>query len=180
MHPVFNAKKSDPEGDYVRKWLPQLAKLPVEYIHCPWEAPPSLLASAGVRLGKQYPRRVIIDLEQARVDSHRAVMEVRSSPLGRKHRSKNGAEWIDLPMPNGSVRRISMITRVDYREGTLMELADVPYGVGGSEGTGSKKQPKSAGNQGAKNRQLRDEIKTKQTAGQRYVHTQSGEIQVHF
>ena len=38
MHPVYAAKACDPEGDYVRKWLPQLARLPVEYIHCPWEA----------------------------------------------------------------------------------------------------------------------------------------------
>ena len=35
MHPVFAAKSCDPEGDYVRRWLPQLAKLPIEFIHCP-------------------------------------------------------------------------------------------------------------------------------------------------
>jgi hypothetical protein len=52
MHPVFAAKKADPEGAYVREWLPALARLPAEYIHCPWEAPPSLLAAAGLRLEK--------------------------------------------------------------------------------------------------------------------------------
>ena len=47
MHPVYAAKKCDPNGDYVREWCPELANLPVEYIHCPWEAPPSMLAVSG-------------------------------------------------------------------------------------------------------------------------------------
>jgi deoxyribodipyrimidine photolyase len=178
MHPVFNAKKSDPEGDYVRRWLPQLSRLPVEYIHCPWEAPPSLLASAGVRLGTHYPRRVIMDLEQARINTHRAVMEVRSSRLGRHHRSKNGAEWIEV---NG--RKVYLVTRVDYREGSLLPLSDVPDDgagggtvPGGKKGGGHRQGGKTKG--GGKNAaavasvssrsDFRKEIKTTQTAAQRW------------
>ena len=48
-HPHPN-QACDPEGAYVRKWLPQLARLPVEYIHCPWEAPFGLRASARLTL----------------------------------------------------------------------------------------------------------------------------------
>ncbi|EOD31738.1 Deoxyribodipyrimidine photolyase/cryptochrome, partial [Emiliania huxleyi CCMP1516] len=77
MHPVFAAKSCDPEGDYVRRWLPQLAALPVEYIHCPWEAPFALRAAAGVVLGGNYPKRILDDLEAARRASHAAVMAVR-------------------------------------------------------------------------------------------------------
>jgi len=69
MHPVFAAKACDPDGDYVRQWLPQLRNLPREFIHCPWEAPATMLAAAGVSLGRQYPKRILIDLEAARRNS---------------------------------------------------------------------------------------------------------------
>ena len=159
----FNAKKSDPEGEYVRRWLPQLARLPVEYIHCPWEAPPSLLASAGIRLGDDYPRRVVTDLEQARIDSHRAVMEVRSSRLGRHHCCKNGAEWVEV---NG--RKVYLVTRVDYREGSLLPLSDVPHeGASAASDTGHNDGGKR-GKATRSSREWRKEIKTTQTAATRW------------
>ena len=45
-----NAKrqKFDADGAYVRRWVPELAGLPAEYLHCPWEAPSSVLAAAKV------------------------------------------------------------------------------------------------------------------------------------
>ena len=164
----------------MRRWLPQLSGLPVEYIHCPWEAPPSLLASAGVRLGTHYPRRVITDLEQARIDTHRAVMEVRSSRIGRYHRSKNGAEWIEV---NG--RKVYLVTRIDYREGSLLPLSDIPDEAlvaerggtvpGGKKG-GGHRQGKGAGGHNRSSRgtafstrsEWRKEIKTTQSAAQRW------------
>ena len=94
MHPVYAAKKCDPEGNYVRRWLPALARLDNNFIHAPWEAPPSLLANAGVRLGTHYPRRVVVDLEKERRLSHRAVMAVRASAEGRRHTNPSGHEWL--------------------------------------------------------------------------------------
>ena len=41
------AKRFDPDGHYVRRWLPVLARLPVQYIHEPWRAPEAVLADAG-------------------------------------------------------------------------------------------------------------------------------------
>ena len=41
------AKRFDPEGHYVRRWLPVLARLPAKYIHQPWLAPEAVLADAG-------------------------------------------------------------------------------------------------------------------------------------
>lgn len=55
FNPVLQGEKFDPEGDYVRRWVPELAKLPAEWIHQPWEAPMHVLAAAGIKLGKDYP-----------------------------------------------------------------------------------------------------------------------------
>lgn len=59
------AKRFDPEGHYVRRWLPVLARLPAKYIHQPWLAPESVLADAGVELGANYPFPVISQEESA-------------------------------------------------------------------------------------------------------------------
>jgi deoxyribodipyrimidine photo-lyase len=59
FNPVTQGKKFDPEGDYVRRWVPELAKMPAKYVHCPWEAAEALLEDAGVRLGDDYPRPVV-------------------------------------------------------------------------------------------------------------------------
>jgi deoxyribodipyrimidine photo-lyase len=55
FHPVLQGVKNDPAGDYVRRWVPELAGLPAEHIHNPRSAPPSVLSAAGVRLGETYP-----------------------------------------------------------------------------------------------------------------------------
>ena len=55
----LESKKFDPDGNYVRRWLPVLARLPSQYIHSPWEAPPEILADAGVELGVNYPWTVV-------------------------------------------------------------------------------------------------------------------------
>merc|ERR1711871_516864 len=52
----------DPTGDYVRKWIPELAALPTNVIHRPWTAHKSVLREAGVELGRSYPHWVITDL----------------------------------------------------------------------------------------------------------------------
>jgi deoxyribodipyrimidine photo-lyase len=57
--PVLQGRKFDAEGAYVRRWVPELAKVPVEFLHAPWEAPPAALAAAGVRLGGNYPMPIV-------------------------------------------------------------------------------------------------------------------------
>ena len=95
MHPIFAAKSCDPDGDYVRRWIPELALLPVEYIHCPWEAPFAMRAAARVVLGRNYPSRILVDLEAARRDSHSAVMAVRRG-LTADNILPSGHEWCEL------------------------------------------------------------------------------------
>jgi len=59
FNPVSQAARFDADGRYVRRWVPELARLPDEWLHRPWEAPAAELAAAGVRLGKTYPQRLI-------------------------------------------------------------------------------------------------------------------------
>ena len=59
FNPVVQGEKFDPDGDYVRRWIPELASLPAPWIHKPWEAPPLVLAAAGVELGKVYPHPIV-------------------------------------------------------------------------------------------------------------------------
>jgi deoxyribodipyrimidine photo-lyase len=65
FNPVLQGKKFDPAGDYVRKFVPELAGLPDEYIHAPWDAPEIVLTNARVTLGDTYPKPVI-DLMEGR------------------------------------------------------------------------------------------------------------------
>ena len=59
FNPVIQGEKFDPEGDYVRRYVPELGKLDARYIHRPWEAPAEVLKAAGITLGKTYPKPVV-------------------------------------------------------------------------------------------------------------------------
>jgi deoxyribodipyrimidine photo-lyase len=63
FNPILQGLKFDAEGAFVKRWMPELAKLPAEFIHKPWEAPPDVLKAAGVTLGKDYPRPLVDPME---------------------------------------------------------------------------------------------------------------------
>ena len=65
FNPVSQGEKFDPKGHYVRRFVPELSKLPDRHIHAPWTAPDHLLRRAGVRIGKDYPQP-IVDLKTSR------------------------------------------------------------------------------------------------------------------
>jgi deoxyribodipyrimidine photo-lyase len=65
FNPTLQGKKFDPEGDYVRRWVPELARLPSKYIHEPWKAPSTAARDAGLRIGADYPKP-IVDLTETR------------------------------------------------------------------------------------------------------------------
>lgn len=56
FNPVLQGEKFDPLGEYVKRWVPELAKVPAAWIHKPWEAPKGLL---DIRLGEDYPYPVV-------------------------------------------------------------------------------------------------------------------------
>jgi deoxyribodipyrimidine photo-lyase len=59
FNPVLQGQKFDPRGDYVRRWLPELARLPTSWIHQPWDAPGSVREIAGVELNRSYPAPIV-------------------------------------------------------------------------------------------------------------------------
>ncbi|WP_394689261.1 cryptochrome/photolyase family protein [Hoeflea sp.] len=65
FNPIIQGEKFDPDGDYVRLYVPELANMPSKFIHKPWTAPGDVLAKAGVHLGETYPMP-IVDHQQAR------------------------------------------------------------------------------------------------------------------
>ncbi len=59
FNPILQGKKFDPNGYYVRKWIPELKQLSDKYIHEPWEADQQILEKAGIILGEHYPTPII-------------------------------------------------------------------------------------------------------------------------
>lgn len=66
FNPVTQSRRHDPDGVYLRRWVPELAALDDRSIHAPWEAGPLELAAAGIELGRDYPLP-IVDHTEARV-----------------------------------------------------------------------------------------------------------------
>ena len=59
FNPITQGEKFDETGDYVRKWCPELARLPRKYLYQPWEADPLILQEAGITLGDTYPHPIV-------------------------------------------------------------------------------------------------------------------------
>jgi deoxyribodipyrimidine photo-lyase len=75
FNPMTQGEKFDTDGEYVRKWCPELKDVPKKYIHKPWECPPLELQAAGVTLGEDYPEP-IVDHKKARERALEALSEV--------------------------------------------------------------------------------------------------------
>ena len=80
FNPILQGEKFDPDGAYVRRWVPELAQLPARLIHQPWTATPLELAGAGISLGKTYPEP-IIDHKAGRERALAAYAKVRAGEL---------------------------------------------------------------------------------------------------
>ena len=59
FNPVTQGERFDPSGLYVRRWVPELARLPAAFIHAPWTAPADVLRAAGIVLGRDYPYPIV-------------------------------------------------------------------------------------------------------------------------
>ncbi len=75
FNPTLQGEKFDPEGEYVKKFVPELKLLDKKWIHKPWLAPEDVLAKAGIELGKDYPLP-IVDHDQARKEALSYLKEI--------------------------------------------------------------------------------------------------------
>jgi|TARA_Y200000002_G_scaffold169950_1_gene140169 deoxyribodipyrimidine photo-lyase len=78
FNPITQGEKFDPDGSFTKKYIPELAHLPVKYLFSPWMAPSEVLAEANVTLGVNYPHP-IVDLKASRETALAAF-----SDLGKK------------------------------------------------------------------------------------------------
>ncbi len=76
FNPMTQGEKFDPNGDYIRRFVPELAHLPTKFLYAPWEAPELVLQEAGVKLGETYPQP-IVDHKEAREQALAAYGEIR-------------------------------------------------------------------------------------------------------
>ncbi|GAB4861222.1 Cryptochrome-1 [Ancistrocladus abbreviatus] len=90
-NPQFEGYKFDPNGEYVRRWLPELARLPTEWIHHPWDAPESVLQAAGVELGSNYPLP-IVEIEEAKARLLEALSQMWQQEAASGAAIENGTE----------------------------------------------------------------------------------------
>ena len=81
FNPVLQGEKFDSNGDYVRRWVPELRELPNAHIHKPWEAPALILHGAGVKLGHTYPEP-IVDLKGGRDRAMNAYRDMKAASTG--------------------------------------------------------------------------------------------------
>ena len=75
FNPILQGKKYDPDGDYIRTWLPQLMDVPEKFIHTPWKMPEKVQAETGCRIGEHYPFPIIDHAfaRQRTLDAYKSV-----------------------------------------------------------------------------------------------------------
>ncbi len=90
FNPITQGVKFDPHGDYVRQWVPELARLPEPWIHKPWEAQPLLLKECELTLGKTYPFP-IVDHQEARERALKMFAGLKMETSGQSEPSTRSA-----------------------------------------------------------------------------------------
>lgn len=78
FNPITQGEKFDSDGNYTRKYVPELKKLPNKYLFKPWEAPEKILKDAGIILGQHYPKP-IVDLKTSRERALSAYKSLRTN-----------------------------------------------------------------------------------------------------
>lgn len=102
-NPVKQSMDQDPDGNFIRRWVPEIAALPTELLHQPWLAPEALLGNLGIRPGEEYPHRLVDHVEAARFARER-IYTVRKGPAHRQTAT-------DIVQRHGSRKSLTRGTR---------------------------------------------------------------------
>lgn len=86
FNPVLQGRKFDPVGNYIRRWLPELADIPARFIHNPWEMPAEMQVQLGCVIGRDYPAPVIDHAfaRQRALDVYRKAAQNMDNRLSRR------------------------------------------------------------------------------------------------
>jgi deoxyribodipyrimidine photo-lyase len=99
-NPVKQSRDQDPDGIFIRRWVPELARLPNDFLHEPWVAPQDYLLERGIVPGKTYPAPLVNHVTAAAFARER-VYSVRSGASFRKRanaiQEKHGSRKSGLP-----------------------------------------------------------------------------------
>ena len=95
-NPTKQARDHDPDGHFIRRWVPELADVPRAFIHTPWEMPSLTQQMCGVRIGVHYPAPPV-DVRTAHGQARAALTRIRNLPetpdlsqaVYRKHGSRS-------------------------------------------------------------------------------------------
>jgi len=121
-NPVKQGFDQDPQGVFIRRWVPELAALPDAFLHEPWKAPASVLEAAGVRPGETYPER-LFDHEQAAREARARIGALRK---GEDHRAaaqqiqtKHGSRKSGMKSTGSASARRAARRKADARQGAF-------------------------------------------------------------
>ena len=83
FNPITQSEKFDPDGKFIRRYVPELAKLPDKALHAPWQAKPEVLRGAGIELGVEYPTPIIdhASARKATLARYSVVKEARGAGI---------------------------------------------------------------------------------------------------
>ncbi|CAL9761918.1 unnamed protein product [Musa acuminata subsp. burmannicoides] len=130
-NPQFEGYKFDPHGEYVRRWLPELARLPTQWIHHPWDAPESVLQAAGVELGSNYPLP-IVEIAAAVARLQEALAEMWQLEAASRAALENGTEE--------GLGDSSELPVIDFPQEVHMEVEQEQLRINNSPASGRRHQ----------------------------------------
>ncbi|XP_071802259.1 cryptochrome-1-like isoform X1 [Asterias amurensis] len=102
--PIAFGKKTDKNGDYIRKYLPVLKKMPTQYIYEPWTAPRSVQEKAGCLVGTDYPRPIVVHSDVMKRNMAR-MKQARATKYGDKNNADTTKEAGTDKKKDGSKKR---------------------------------------------------------------------------
>jgi deoxyribodipyrimidine photo-lyase len=119
-NPVKQSKDQDPDGVFLRRWLPELEDVPDGYIHEPWKMPQSVQREAGCRIGTDYPQPLVEPVAAARAAREKVYARRRAegfaeakSAVLKRHASRRRPAGED-PQPKGRRRKDDRQARFDF------------------------------------------------------------------